>query len=224
MNRRLFRTALLIGVVTISGSSRTCAQAGTARIGAERSSFRVRVYNYEGVSPEVLSVAMKASDAMLETAGLKAIWQNCTVGDPKRDLACDEHPTPIDLVLYLVPRLDDHAPYVEKGALGYSVIPGDGAPATMAYVSYRRVRVLQAGFETAELLGLVMAHEMGHLLLGTKAHSNQGILRGDWPRGSLAAGRREDFTFTKRQIRQLRAKVRARTVLAKREAAARTVG
>jgi len=46
MNRRLLRLVLLFGAVTLSGSSRTYAQDGTALLGTEPS-FRVRVYNYE---------------------------------------------------------------------------------------------------------------------------------------------------------------------------------
>lgn len=66
---------------------------------AERVSFRVRIYNYERVPEEILSVTQKTSDAVLGTAGLAAVWQNCTVGDPSRDdSGCDEHPSPIDLV------------------------------------------------------------------------------------------------------------------------------
>ena len=46
MNRRLLRLVLLFGAVTLSGSSRTYAQDGTALLGTEPS-FWVRVYNYE---------------------------------------------------------------------------------------------------------------------------------------------------------------------------------
>ena len=37
----------------------------------------------------------------------------------------------------------------------------------------------------AEILGSVMAHEMGHLLLGSNAHAISGIMRAHWESGEL---------------------------------------
>ncbi len=33
---------------------------------------------------------------------------------------------------------------------------------------------------TAEVLGHVIAHELGHLLLNTPGHSTHGIMHGEW--------------------------------------------
>jgi hypothetical protein len=65
-------------------------------------------------------------------------------------------------------------------------------------------------FRTEELLGLVMAHEVGHLLLGTNAHSNQGIMRATWRRRHLDARDWEEFEFTQVQTKRLRAAVLSR--------------
>ena len=39
--------------------------------------------------------------------------------------------------------------------------------------------------EEADLLGSVMAHEVGHLLLGRNSHSSYGLMNGDWTRAEL---------------------------------------
>ena len=205
MKRSLFRAVLLLGAITVPSIGRLCAHSAKAQLGTDRLLFRVRVYNDEGVPESDLSAALKIADAVLQRAGLQAIWQDCTVGSPSRDSSgCDIHTTSIDLTLYLVGHLEDHAPNLDSCALGYSLMPRGGERATMAYVSYARVRTVWSVFSTEELLGLAVAHEIGHLLLGTNSHSNDGLMRAPWPRKDLEAKHWEKFTFTSEQARQLR--------------------
>jgi hypothetical protein len=187
------------------------AQLGKTQLGTEILSFRVRVYNDEHVNEEVLSNGQKIADAVLQRAGLQAMWQDCTVGNPNRDSSgCDMHPPLIDLVLYLVAQLGPHAPNVDGRALGYSIIPDNGEPATMAYVCYSRVKTLGSAFGAGELLGLAMAHEIGHLLFNSNEHSWRGLMRAKWPRKDLEKGYWEEFTFTSEQARHLHAVVLVR--------------
>ena len=53
---------------------------------------------------------------------------------------------------------------------------------SLAYVFYARiVDVAQATRkDTASILGHVLAHEMGHLLLPANAHSRSGVMRANW--------------------------------------------
>jgi hypothetical protein len=211
INRPRLRAALLLGSIALGGGDRLYPHTGKAPRGDVRPAFRVRVYNYEGVLEVTLSAAEKIADRVLLGAGLHAIWQDCTIGSANRDSSgCDMHPTKIDLTLYLVSRLEEHAPQVHRTALGYSLIPDDGEPATMAYVCYARVGRVRSGFRPEELLGLAMAHEIGHLLLGTNSHANYGLMRAPWTPKDLAAGRWEQFRFTTQQAGQLRAAIRGR--------------
>jgi hypothetical protein len=45
------------------------------------------------------------------------------------------------------------------------------------------------------MLGSVMAHEIGHLLLGSHAHAISGIMRGHWSAFSSCQGPRQKPTF-----------------------------
>jgi hypothetical protein len=204
----LFRAVLLLGVITFSSGSKTYAQARKTPLTTDHLAFRVRVYNDEGVPEGNLSAALKIADTVLQKVGLQAIWQDCTVGNPNRDSSgCDTHPAQIDLVLYLVAQLENHAPNVDRRALGYSLIPRNGERATMAYVCYARVRTVLSMFREEELLGLAVAHEIGHLLLGTNKHSNSGLMRAPWRSKDLNSGDWEQFTFTSEQARRVRASV-----------------
>ena len=209
MTNPLFFAALLLGAITPPLSDRVFAQDGKPPLTTESSTFRVRVYNDEGVADADLSAALKIADTVLQRVGLQAIWQDCTVSNPNRDSkGCDAQTTRIDLVLYLVAQLEAHAPNVDRRALGYSLIPRNGERATMAYVSYARVKTVLSTFREEELLGLAVAHEIGHLLLGTNTHSNAGLMRAPWRSKDLDSGDWEEFTFTNEQARRLRAAIR----------------
>jgi hypothetical protein len=41
--------------------------------------------------------------------------------------------------------------------------------------------------EAAKVLGRVIAHEVGHLLLGHNAHSSEGIMRANWNKADFAS-------------------------------------
>jgi hypothetical protein len=211
MNRPLFRAVLLLGAITFPRGDRVFAQDGKTPLTAERLIFRVRVYNDEGVPHGDLSAALNIAETVLQRVGLQAMWQDCTVGNPNRDSSgCDMQTTRIDLVLYLVARLETHAPNVDSRALGYSLIPRNGERATMAYVSYARVRAVLSVSRAEELLGLAVAHEIVHLLWGTNKHSNSGLMRAPWRSKDLDSGDWQQFMFTCEQVRCLRATVLVR--------------
>jgi hypothetical protein len=211
VNRPVIRAVFLFAAFTLSINGMLWAQAAKVAPGTKVVLFRVRVYNYESVPDGTLSVAQNVAGGVLQPVGLQAMWQDCTLDNPKWDsVGCNMHPVRIDLVLYLVARLEDHAPYAERSALGYSIIPDNGARATLAYVCYARVKKVLSAFSAGELLGLAIAHEIGHLLLGKNSHSNAGLMRPRWPSRDLEAKRWEEFTFTSKQVRRLRAAILAR--------------
>jgi len=173
--------------------------------------IRIRTYNYAGIAEGQLSAGQKIADRVLEKAGVHTIWQDCPVRTDRKQSTprCDDDLSKLILYVYLVERLERTLPSVPRNALGFSIIPEENEGATMAYVGYPRVRALASSisFRAEELLGLVMAHEVGHVLLGTNAHSNQGIMRAAWRRRHLDARDWEEFEFTQVQTKQLRAAV-----------------
>lgn len=57
----------------------------------------------------------------------------------------------------------------------------------IAYVYHHRLERLtrEIGQDPADLLALVLAHEIGHLLLPYGAHTDSGIMRARWPADEL---------------------------------------
>jgi hypothetical protein len=96
--------------------------------------------------------------------------------------------------------------------LGLSVGPGGNKRGDMAYVFYYRVEELARGrsLSAADSLGHAMAHEIGHLLLGTNSHSPTGLMRARWDRSDLLRAATGWLIFTDDESERLRAEVRSR--------------
>jgi hypothetical protein len=132
---------------------------------------RVWVINAAGVDEMTVSVALKRVALIFRDAGIRLAWLECSAG-----CRVDE---PSMLVLRIVAHPASGS--VSPNALGFAVAQqGDST-----YASVFRDRVLAlvghgGPCSEAELLGHAMAHELGHLLLGTSAHSSYGLMAGRW--------------------------------------------
>jgi len=182
---------------------------------SKRLQIGVRVYNDAHVPDVQTRAAEEVVARVLQHAGIEAEWSDCTVvgGMPRTDSpSCAAPLHSRDLVVYFVDRLEAHFSCVDRNALGYSIIPDTRELASMAYVSYSRIQHLSATTSTRaeDLLGLAVAHEIGHLLFGSNQHANQGIMRAKWRLRDLEARAWDEFQFTEEQGKRLRAGVEVR--------------
>ena len=67
-----------------------------------------------------------------------------------------------------------------------------------------------AEFEVPIILGCVIAHEVGHLLLGSSSHSGSGIMQGHWKRGQIRKAMTGNLPFTPEQVKLIQASTFAR--------------
>lgn len=63
--------------------------------------------------------------------------------------------------------------------------------------------------DPSDILGNVIAHELGHLLLGCSSHVSSGIMRARWEEDELYRVARGSLLFTAEQSARMRAKVTA---------------
>jgi hypothetical protein len=69
----------------------------------------------------------------------------------------------------------------------------------------------------ALLLGLVMAHEIGHLLLPYEKHANTGLMRAGWSRTDIELAGRGQLRFSATEAGLIRAKLQGTSeIMAKR--------
>jgi hypothetical protein len=69
----------------------------------------------------------------------------------------------------------------------------------------------QAGVDDGELLGRAMAHEIGHMLIGTSSHARFGLMRAVWASGELRRDMPLDWMFSSKEGSELRRRLTART-------------
>lgn len=75
-----------------------------------------------------------------------------------------------------------------------------------------RARELADRREFEVVLGHVIAHELGQLLLGKNAHSAAGVMHARWGAQDLRLSRQAAMLFLPGEEKRIRAHVRARTV------------
>jgi hypothetical protein len=93
-----------------------------------------------------------------------------------------------------------------RATLGYSVIDTPSGIGTLATIFIDRIERIarHAGADYPSLTGRAIAHEVGHLLLGTNTHGESGLMREVWTEQELFQNRREDWVFAARERGQLR--------------------
>jgi hypothetical protein len=95
-------------------------------------------------------------------------------------------------------------------SIGVTPSPDDGTRGTVAYVFADRVAAFATDgrLDLAMILGCVVAHELGNLLLPVNAHTRDGIMRANWDAKSIA--RSGVPGFAPEQARLLRLRVAGR--------------
>lgn len=196
----------------MSGSRRVVAAvlavaAGLAGIHGDAAvildSLRVRVYDNAGVLAAYRSRAVSHANDIIGRAGLAVVWHDCPARAALIKAACASPASGGELVVRLVraPRRDNR-----DRALGHAFIDTATGSGTLATVFVDRVESLaiQGKVDPWALVGRVMAHEIGHLLLGTNSHSDRGLMREIWDVRELTRNRPGDWQFSRAQRDDLR--------------------
>jgi hypothetical protein len=163
----------------------------------------VRTYDSVGVSPGEMDQARTSVDAILASTGIRPIWRPC------HQPACTEPVKPHEVVVRIVTSGPQSAP----DSLGFSMVDVSQHAGSLATIYEDRVHALAASaeVESGRLLGRVIAHEVGHMLLGTTSHSRVGLMRALWVTGELRRDSPADWTFSRSESAELRQRVIART-------------
>src|SRR5688572_29306852 len=150
----------------------------------------IRSYNNVGVPVADLAVAREHAQAVLQQAGLNIVWADCWVGcrvQPADAAPRCQEPVGGDIVLRLQQAGDRQADQSRIVSMGFSVVrTGDAVPfLSTVYVDRVGSVARAAGTDTRRVLGLAIAHEIGHVLLNSNTHSATGLMRAGWSRREL---------------------------------------
>jgi len=176
--------ALLVAAASCGAAAPAYAVDGPARLYVQ-----VAICEGEDVPADIVASAERVAGDVYRAIGVAIEWSDAGCTEGERSLTVNMIPRQASLV------------HVSEVTLGFAE-PGTSV-ATILYdrvVAYaRRYRV-----KRDVLLGYVMAHELGHLLLPPNSHSAEGVMRSEINMEEAAAKR---LRFTKEQGRLIVQKI-----------------
>ena len=172
----------------------------------------IRTYDASAAAGD-LTPAQAAAAAILEDTGIAVTWVRCDAVSVRRDEnPCGAPLGATELAIRFV-RLPPHLAEQDLVTLGDSLVDTRLRAGSLATIYVNRVAALagRCRIDVRTLLGRAVAHEIGHLLLGTAAHAPSGLMRAAWPQHALRRERAADWIFTARDAQAMRDAVRTRT-------------
>jgi hypothetical protein len=168
----------------------------------------IRLYNYAAVPEEQLAAARAEAARILQAAGLTTQWRACRAGSiGEGDPCTDVLRSSGEFVLRLRARETSGGAVVpSRAALGDSLLDGTTGSGVLITIDSGLVGTIaaQAGTNAGLVLGRAIAHEVGHLLIGTPRHSPHGLMRALWSQKELQVNRAEDWQFSGSDLSQIR--------------------
>ena len=163
-----------------------------------------------GAADRTIDEALRDADRILLSAGVRVTWSSCQPSDPGRKPCAVPGPATLQLRLY--PAAAESKFPVASDAFGFALslpLPSHGF---FVGIFHERVTelALRDRMKPGQLLGHVMAHEMGHLLMGGGGHAADGIMKFPWRDKELDRVRRGMLLFLPGQARIIRGNVELR--------------
>ena len=193
MGQKTAGVALGLWILGVTGT----ASAAEPRQ-AEQGTLRVFVMNQAHARPEVLRAAENDAAAIFGAAGVQLVWLD------EASSATQPFDVTIKIAAGLKPGMLPNTA-VRDSSLGFAAVKatGDGLRGQLAWVFFDQVQTHAEHhhIQISRLCGLVMAHEIGHLLLPA-GHSEEGLMRATW---DLRAGLL--LYFTELQVAAIRARL-----------------
>jgi hypothetical protein len=167
----------------------------------------ISVYDYAHVSIDLLAAAEEDARRIFRQAGLETAWATCLPKPGKVQPGDCYTVDATHLMMKILPRAISAQARDRNDVLGTAIVDGKGV-GYFAYVFYDSVQRIGEERKLGHaLLGDVLAHEIGHLLLGSNSHSISGIMSAHWYGGELRKISESAMLFTPGQSRMLRERV-----------------
>lgn len=173
----------------------------------------IRTYDVTGVSAADMQRAARVSADILRRVGIEVTWVDCSAHPDPADadsVRCADVAGATDVIVRMLA-----AGLAPGGSdvLGFAHVDRATRRGTLATIYADRVAGLARSSRTdfGTLLGRVVAHETGHLLLGTTAHHAQGLMRAHWSGREMRASVGTDWLFSRAEAEQIRERFGSRS-------------
>ena len=188
---------MLLGIVGVSSRA-----AGQDKANGQPKMI-VFVYNDARVPESVLQRAERQTFRIFGDAGVRIEWGSHRDDRDVEGIESELENTAPTLTVRIVPHSRD----LSDDVFGVAFVGADGV-GQQADVFYDNVALLskQSSRNSGEVLGYVMAHELGHLVLGSNSHAPIGLMRRRWDSGDLKKMSMGQLRFEARQTAQVRSR------------------
>ena len=206
------RSSLALGLI-LTVNSVGLAQKNSPNQREPISKITVCVYDHARLSSRTWAQAKRAATRIFHQAGVETEWLDLPLSAAEAGAKADADVVhrlgATGFILKILTQPMAERLNIRDAALGYSVPCPEGEPACIANILYHRVEDLatSGNASLAETLGHAMAHEIGHLLLRSHAHSPSGIMQAQWRAKELQRASKGLLLFTPDQAERLRADV-----------------
>jgi hypothetical protein len=207
---------VLVGVLAAVAAAGFWSREAEASqvIDSGRALIVVRTFT-ESDSAGAIQAARRSASAILGVAGVDVGWVECG-RTPEATVPSDACARPLrlnELVMRIVTIGDKERQPHTLGVAAVDLGTGGGSLATI-YADRVRLMAQSAGIDTAELLGRAMAHEIGHLLLGTNRHASRGLMRAYWSSTDLRRSPATQWLFGVKEADLMRNRIATRLAAA----------
>ena len=168
------------------GSYLACTAALAATLGRRRPVRELQcfVYNYAAIPTETLAQTEAETARIFQHGGIEIQWLDCPLAPKDADQfpACEFPPGPTWLAVRILSQSMSDRLRQTEDSFGFALYPEDGGSATVANVFAYDAELLanRRRMRCEVILGHLVAHELGHLLLGAGSHSGTGIMHVPW--------------------------------------------
>lgn len=161
---------------------------------------RILVYDKARIPLTVMEQAGREAVRIFRTAGVELQWVNCP--DRGAEDECRVLKDNAKLIVNVIPRGKSG-----ESIYGDAFLAEDGT-GRYADIFFERIEAAhhECDVNESRLLGAVAAHEIGHLLLGLRAHSGLGIMSPSWSSEQIRQVGMGTLLFTPEQANRLRAR------------------
>lgn len=167
------------------------------------------VYDAAQLRTETLESAERLAATVLLTAGIRSTWVAGPAGDLRHlgtdftaysEKECRADPAPAVLRLQILPRAPIGLPL---HALAFS-LPCARFGVLVTIYADRVAKLSEAGGPAfARVLGYAIAHELGHVLLQSDAHTAAGLMKGIWSKSDWQRAAVSIISFSPADARQI---------------------
>jgi hypothetical protein len=209
-SNRFQRVTLLAVLVLTAGLCR----AANSQTPDQRPTIRIRIYDYAAIPDPMFQQAAERAEQIFAPTGVRIAWSYCrtSMDDPRPgDPACSVPLGPTDIVLRLLTEKMARKMARQDKCAGYAIHTKDGMGAKAGVYIHRIIELeRQTDAPRHAILGIFLAHEVGHLLLPDGRHSRDGVMRAWRSPETLFRAAFGEVGFTARQSKQIRANTERR--------------